>query len=481
MDNQEMKTNAPAAEGPAEEKPAAQEPVTVEPAAQQPVTQEPVTQEPVTQEPAAQQTSAQEPAPAVKQKTRFWPGFFTGILAGSVLGCFLCAGAIITIFRNRAHGSGAAGTSGQVTVEVGEVKPNPKSLDYDRIKSKIRLLQTIISRNYLFDENPEDVENGIYSGMMEGLGDPYSVYYTEKEYAELTEQTDGTYSGIGALLSKDPATGICTVIKVFAGSPAEEAGLRAGDILYSADGHKVQEEDLDYFVSTYVRGIDGTDVELVVLRGEQLEEVTMKVTRRVIDVPTVEYQMLEGKTGYIAVSQFDIITPEQFKEAVNALNGQGMQSLVIDLRSNPGGVVQSAVEMLDYMLPDGLLVYTAGRSGVGDKYYSEDGHEVDLPTVILINGNSASASEIFAGAYKDFGRAKLVGTTTFGKGIVQFVLPLGDGSAVKLTSQHYYTPNGFDLHGKGIEPDVTVEPGEDDVAVEKDAQLEKALEVLKNN
>ena len=420
-----------------------------------------------------------EAAPAGGRKTRFWRGFLAGILAGIVISCIACVGLITGFIHGRMNGGGAAGSGGQVTVDVGEVAPNPKNLDYDRIKAKIRLLQNIISRHYLFDEVPEDVENGIYSGMMQGLGDPYSVYYTEKEYAELTEETDGTYSGIGALLSKDPATGICTVIKVFKGSPAEEAGLRAGDILYSADGHKAQEEDLDYFVSTYVRGIDGTDVELVVLRGEQLEEVTLKVMRRVIDVPTVEYQMLDGKTGYIAVSQFDIVTPEQFKEAVDALSGQGMESLVIDLRSNPGGVVQSAVEMLDYMLPDGLLVYTAGRSGVGDKYYSEDGHEVNIPTAILVNGESASASEIFAGAYKDFGRAKLVGTTTFGKGIVQFVLPLGDGSAVKLTSQHYYTPNGFDLHGKGIEPDVTVEPGEDDVAVEKDAQLEKALETLK--
>ena len=157
-----------------------------------------------------------------------------------------------------------------------------------------------------------------------------------------------------------------------------------------------------------------------------------------------------------------------------------MTSLVIDLRNNPGGVVQSATRMLDYMLPDGLLVYTAGRSGVGEKFYATDGHEVDIPTAILMNGNSASASEIFAGAYKDYGRAKLVGTTSFGKGIVQFVLPLGDGSAVKITTQHYYTPNGFDLHGKGIEPDVTVEPGdEDEIGGEKDAQLDAALKAVR--
>ena len=173
------------------------------------------------------------------------------------------------------------------------------------------------------------------------------------------------------------------------------------------------------------------------------------------------------------------MTPEQFKKAVDEMTAQGMEKLIIDLRDNPGGVVQSSVEMLDYMLPDGLLVYTAGRSGVGQKYYSEDGHEVNLPTVILVNGNSASASEIFAGAYKDFGRATLVGTTTFGKGSVQFVLPLGDGSGVKLSTQHYYTPEGFDLHEKGIAPDVEVESEEGDVqGGEKDKQLSRALEVL---
>ena len=305
------------------------------------------------------------------------------------------------------------------------------------------------------------------------------ISYTEKEYAQLTEETSGTYSGIGALLSQDPDTKICTVLKVFRGSPAEEAGLKDGDILVSADGHEITGEDLDYFVSTYIRGPENTEVELVVLRGEKREEVTLNITRKSIDTPTVEWKMLDNKAGYIAVSQFDIVTPDQFEKAVNELTEQGMTSLVIDLRNNPGGVVQSATRMLDYMLPDGLLVYTAGRSGVGEKFYATDDHEVDIPTAILINGHSASASEIFAGAYKDYGKAKLVGTTTFGKGIVQFVLPLGDGSAVKITTQHYYTPNGFDLHGKGIEPDIKAEPGEDDViGSEKDAQLEAALKAI---
>lgn len=432
---------------------------------------------------AAETAAAETAAPAQetkKKRSGFLPGFLLGFAAAVFVGAVTAGALYHWLIRQEFGMSNAAGTQGEVTVQPEKpVEPNPENLDYDRITAKIRLLQKVISRNYLFDEDPAAVEEGIYSGMMNGLGDPYSVYYTEKEYTQLTEETSGTYSGIGALLSQDPDTKICTVLKVFRGSPAEEAGLEDGDILVSADGHEITGEDLDYFVSTYIRGPENTEVELVVLRGEKREEITLNITRRSIDTPTVEWEMLDNKVGYIAVSQFDIVTPDQFETAVNELTENGMTGLVIDLRNNPGGVVQSATRMLDYMLPDGLLVYTAGRSGVGEKFYATDGHEVDVPTAILINGNSASASEIFAGAYKDYGKAKLVGTTSFGKGIVQFVLPLGDGSAVKITTQHYYTPNGYDLHGKGIEPDIKAEPGEDDViGGEKDAQLDAALKAI---
>lgn len=419
-----------------------------------------------------------------KNRRSFWRGFLAGFLAGVL---FVLVGAVIAaavflwlLGSGYSEDSGAAGKKGEITVATVS-EPNPEHLDYAEIIGKIERLQQLISRNYLFDEDPQAVEDGIYAGMLRGLGDPYTVYYTEEEFEKLNEETSGTYSGIGAVLSKDPNTGICTVMSVFSGSPAEEAGLREGDILYTVDGYEVTGADLDYFVTTYVRGPEGTAAEIVVLRGESHEEITMQVTRRSIDVPTVEYEMKEDGIAYLRIIQFDVVTPEQFQTAIEALSAQGMKKLVIDLRNNPGGVVQSAVQMLDYMLPDGMLVYTAGRAGVGDRYYSSDGHELDIPTVLLINGNSASSAEIFAGAYRDFGRAKLVGTTTFGKGIVQFVLPLGDGSAIKITTQHYYTPKGFDLHGKGIAPDVELEPGENDsMNGESDVQLERAVEILKN-
>ena len=392
--------------------------------------------------------------PQGKRKLGFWLGFAAGLFVMLLLGAAISCFVVFSLLRD--YGTldyNAAGTQGEITVENMNAAPNPADLDYDRIDSKIRLLQKVINKNYLFDEDPEAVENSIYAGMMEGLGDPYSIYYTEEEYKKLTEDSSGTYSGIGALLQQNPETGICTIIKVFKGSPAEEAGLKNDDILYKVDGNEITGQDLDYFVTTYIRGEEGTDIDVTVLRGEKLEEITMKVTRRHIDVPTVEYEMKENDTGYIQISEFELVTEDQFKEAVEALQAQGMKRLIIDLRNNPGGIVQTCVELLDYMLPDGLLVYTAGRNGVGEKYYSDDGHEVNIPTVLLVNGNSASCSEIFAGAYKDFGRARLIGTQTFGKGIVQFVIPLGDGSAVKVTTQHYYTPNGFDLHGTGIAPE----------------------------
>ena len=405
----------------------------------------------------------------------YWKGFFVGILC-----CMLLFAAGIFALFHRELGMLAKQKPYRAELSTAsDASENPKELNYSKIEAKMRLLQNVIYKYFLFDEKESEVEDGIYKGMLAGLGDPYSVYYTAEEYKKLTEETSGSYSGIGAVLNQDPETKISRIVTVFSGSPAEEAGLRPDDILYQVDGHDVTGENLDVFVASYIRGEEGTTIEVKVLRGEMREELSFNVTRRHIEMPTVESKMRDNKIGYIRILQFDTITAEQFEKAVDDLQKKGMKRLVIDLRNNPGGVMDSCVKMLDYMLPDGLLVYTAGRDGVGEKYYSTDGHEVNVPTVILINSGSASCSEIFAGAYRDFGRAKLVGTTSYGKGIVQFVMPLGDGSAVKLTTQHYYTPNGYDLHGKGVAPDVEVKSEEGDVLDgDKDAQLSRALEVL---
>ena len=295
-------------------------------------------------------------------------------------------------------------------------------------------------------------------------------------------------------------------MRVFPGSPAEEAGLKKGDILYKVGALDVYDQELDTLVSQYIRGEEGTFVDLTVLRDG--EEISATVERRMVESVTVEAQLLPDKTGYVMVTQFDLVTADQFISAVDSLEKQGMERLVIDLRDNPGGVVDACVKMAAYLLPEdqyeGTILSTADKNGKGDRYYCQggkllfegsgsnpeypmdDGHELDMPIAVLINGMSASASEVFAGALRDYGMATLVGTTSFGKGIVQVLLPLDDGSAVKVTIAHYYTPAGHDIHKKGLEPDVEIELeldedliGQYDVPLDRDNQVQKAIEVLK--
>ena len=416
----------------------------------------------------------------MENKNKFWKGALVGALVTAFTGL------IVVLFSAGIFLFGRGVIDNQVQtqkVETG-ISSEEGTLDFKRIEDKMDLIQQIIDKYYLFDEDPEKVEAGIYTGMMYGLEDPYSTYYTKEDFEKLMEDTEGVYCGIGAMVSQNRSTGIISAIRVFENSPSFEAGLLPGDILYSVDGTEVTGMDLDILVGTYIKGEEGTDVHITVLRGEAGEKVELTMTRRQVEVPTVEHQMLEDKVGYIYVLQFDTITAQQFKDAIDDLEKQGMEKLVVDLRDNPGGVLDAVVDMLDYVLPDGLLVSTADRDGKGDKYYSDDGHQVDHPMAVLVNGNSASASEVFTGAVKDFGWGTIVGTTTFGKGIVQNLIPLGDGTAIKLTTSNYFTPNDFDLHGKGIEPDVVVELDEAlkskaVIPLEEDNQLQAAIEALK--
>ena len=408
------------------------------------------------------------------------------IIVGMSLGIFL-------IGRTAIDGPQQAAESNQAENQNG-------SLDVNRITKKITTLQQIIDKYYLFDEDTTQVEDWIYKGMMFGLNDPYTTYYTAEEYQKLNEDTEGEYHGIGVMISQNRGTGLITVIKVFKDTPAAEAGMRPGDLLYKVGDMEVTGMDMDILVKDYIKGKDGSEVELTVFRQDEGEYVDLKMERRNVTVQTVEYQMMEDSVGYIAVSQFDVVTADQFKAAVDDLEKQGMKKLVVDLRNNPGGVLGTVVDMLDYILPDDLtiqgdkdlvrtnpeatlLVYMADKNGKGEQEYASDGHSLDIPMAVLVNGESASASEVFTGAMKDYGRATIVGTKTFGKGIVQNLIPLDNGTAIKMTTAHYYTPSGFDLHGKGIEPDVEVELKEElrnqiTVDVKEDNQIEAALKAL---
>lgn len=350
---------------------------------------------------------------------------------------------------------------------------NSPDKEEEQVEEKIQELSHYIDQYYLFDYEEEDLENGIYKGLMAGLGDIYTSYYTPEEYASFMESSNGSYSGIGAMLTQDYSTGIISVVQAFKGSPSEEAGMQTGDILYMVEGKEVTGQDLSLVV-TDLKGEEGTEVHLSILRDGEVLELTLE--RRNIEIPTVEYEMMDDQIGYIAITEFDDVTDDQFLEAMEDLEGQGMEKLIIDLRNNGGGLVDVTCTILDQLLPEGLIVYTEDKNGNRHEESSDAEHYFSGEMAVLVNGNSASASEIFAGAVKDYGVGTLIGTQTFGKGIVQSLFPLSDGSAIKITVSRYYTPEGNNIHEVGITPDIILEQDENS---EEDTQLQKALEVLK--
>ena len=359
-------------------------------------------------------------------------------------------------------------------------------LNLSRVKTKLNVLRTLVENRFLFEADPKVAEAGIYKGYMESLGDKYSEYYTEDEYTELQIDTKGSFGGIGAVISQS-ADGTLSIGRVYEGCPAEKAGLQVGDVIYYVDDVYAYDYTMDELVEDYIRGKPGTVVVLTVLRGEEKEQVEIEITRDIIDIPLVTSEVVDDNIGLIVVEQFTTAVTDQFKAAVDDLtDNQKVSGLIIDLRDNPGGMLMSAVDMAGYLLPDdindGLITYTADKYGEGERLFSNDNHKVDVPVVILVNGSSASASEVFTGAMMDgFPDLKVVGEQTFGKGIVQDIIPLGDGTAIKMTTAHYYTPSGFDLHGEGLKPDVIVElsPKCKMYNDENDNQFKKAKQLLK--
>ncbi len=348
-------------------------------------------------------------------------------------------------------------------------------------EEKIGELAEYIEENYYEEVAIEDLREGLYAGLFDNL-DIYSQYYTEEEYNDLVESDiEGTYSGIGAALQQDTDTMIVTVIRVYDGSPAQEAGLQVGDIIYKADEYDATTMELTDLV-THIRGEENTSVHLEIYRDGQ--EMEFDIKRRNLNYPTVTSDMLDDQVGYIEISEFSGSTTEQFEQALDGLTDQGMEALIIDLRYNPGGVLDTVCEIADDILPAGLIVYTEDRYGRDDVFDSTDDTSLDVPLAILVNGSSASASEILAGAVQDRDAGTIIGTTTFGKGVVQTIRPLTDGSAMKVTTQRYYTPGGTCIQGIGITPDVELEyeflgGEEDEYSYDLDNQIQEAIKVLK--
>lgn len=399
-------------------------------------------------------------------------GFIRGALFGAltvllIMGCVSC-------------GVNLAGVRNVIENVAGEEDSGSSDGAVDSsAETKLELLDQLIDSYYIGEKDSDALTEGLYKGYIDGLDDPYSVYYDEEETKALQESTSGEYSGVGAVLTQDAETGVITILQVYPDSPAEEAGLKDNDILYKVNDEEVTGIDLSEVVS-HIKGDEGTTVDLTVLRGDDSEEVEVTATRRTIEAVTVSYEMKEGNIGYIRITEFDSVTYDQYKEALEDLESQGMEGLVVDLRSNPGGNLDTVVDILDLMLPEGTVVSMKDKQGEETVYSSDEENQFTKPLAVLMNGYSASASEIYAGAIQDFDAGEIVGTQSYGKGVVQQIFDLKDGTSVKLTIAEYFTPSGRSINGEGVTPDVEVEYEPDENNPDYDNQLEKAIEIVQN-
>lgn len=354
------------------------------------------------------------------------------------------------------------------------------SIVNNRLNGKMTEIQRYIDKYFLDDIDESKMQDSICKGMVDGLGDTYAAYYNEDEYKDMQEKTSGNYCGIGAYVSQSATDGAISVVQPIKDSPAEKVGLKSGDVISEVDGKSIEGMDLTAVVSK-MKGEAGTKVKITVIRKNHKKEFT--IVREEIHSQTVASEMLDNKIGYIAVSSFEEVTKQQFRDALEKLENEGEKSLIIDLRNNGGGLLSTAVDMLDRMLPEGVVVYTKDKEGNKEEYSSTAKESFDKPVVILVNENSASASEVFSGAMQDYKEGILVGATTFGKGIVQTVFNLQDGTALKLTTSKYYTPKGRNIHGTGLKPDISVALDQETFTQKKsgiviDNQMKAAVDYL---
>ena len=362
--------------------------------------------------------------------------------------------------------------------------PKGNALSDVKTVQKLNYLEELIDTEYLDEKDESSLREGLYAGLLAGLKDPYSTYYTAEQYKELNTSNEGSYVGIGAVLQKEDGGG-AKVVQLYEGGPGEQAGLKTGDVIKAVDGTDVTEKETSD-IASMVRDSDKDFVTLTIQREDEEKTQNIKVEIRDVEIQTVSHEMLVGDTGYIRISEFSEVTSDQYKKAFADLKDQGMKKLVVDLRDNPGGLLTAVCGVLRQILPEGLIVYTEDKNGKREEETCDGKNELTMPLAVLVNGNSASASEIFAGAVKDYGIGTIVGTTTYGKGVVQTIQPLTDGSAVKITIAKYFTPKGNDINKKGITPDVEAELSGDitdwaELTHEEDTQLQTALKELEQN
>ena len=410
-------------------------------------------------------------------KTRLTVGIIAGVLVFGLTGCFTP----IRMTKGKLEDSQSQSSNKTVQEKDDPVEMLRNSTVVGKdTNEKLETIEGLIDDNFYFSDDDQAKQDGIIRGYLESLDDPYSVYYTAEEYADFMVDAEGEYVGVGFQVSQNIETKILTITKVFDG-PAKEAGIQTEDVITKVDGEDISGQDIDSVVDK-IRGEEGTEVTLTMYRASDGQEHDFTMKRRKVENPTVESKMLENNIGYVQVTSFSEVTGEQFVKAIMDLETSGMEGLIVDLRDNGGGLLDIAVAMLDYVLPEGKIVYTEDKNGnVTSEYTSTNEYQFTKPMAVLVNGYSASASEIFAGAIKDHGTGMIVGETTYGKGIVQRMFPLNDGSAVKLTIAKYFTPNGNDIHKVGITPDVEVELDIDayrESDGEKDNQLDAAIDCI---
>lgn len=359
--------------------------------------------------------------------------------------------------------------------------PKGNALSDVKTVQKLNYLEELIDKEYLDEKDESSLREGLYAGLFAGLKDPYSTYYTAEQYKELNTSNEGSYVGIGAVLQKDDAGG-AKIIQLYEGGPGEQAGLKKGDVIKAVDGADVTDKETSD-IASMVRDSEKDSVMLTIQRENEEKTRDVKVEIRDVEIQTVSHEMLSEDTGYIRISEFSEVTSDQYKKAFADLKDQGMKKLVVDLRDNPGGLLTAVCGVLRQILPEGLIVYTEDKNGKSEEETCDGKNKLDMPLAVLVNGNSASASEIFAGAVKDYGIGTIVGTTTYGKGVVQTIHSLTDGSAVKITIAKYFTPKGNDINKKGINPDVEAELSGDitdwtELTHKEDTQLQTALKEI---
>jgi carboxyl-terminal processing protease len=348
--------------------------------------------------------------------------------------------------------------------------------------SEFSNVENIIENYYLHDYDMKEIQYAGLKAMVEALDDPYSVYYTPEEFESFKQDASGEYFGMGMVISMDEKAKLAKVEYFFEGSSAEEAGVKVGDLIYSVNGEDMAGKTLQQ-VSQRCLGEEGTSLNIGIKRGDEILE--FEIIRRAVEKKMIDYKMLDDGIGYMQIVQFGGNCEQLFSEAMDYFQRSGAEGIVIDLRDNPGGYLSTVVNVLDKLLPEGTLVYTEDKNGKKETW-SSNASCIDLPITLIVNGNTASAAEIFAGAVQDFGYGEVVGTTTYGKGVVQVVLPIeSTGGGIKITTSQYYTPSGRTIDKNGIYPDHYVKLQQDFIlnpksySFEEDAQVQKAIEVLK--